>query len=351
MQSRATPFDVARNGTVGRGGHEQFHFGIPGLEERREHSLVLHLFTFVGAHPQNVLKNPLRLLQIRHGNAKVFQSLHGTKIGLPTFGHMSEQHVLPMDLSGKRALVCGASQGIGLAAAQQLAGLGASVTLLARNQDRLNEALATLPGSGHATAVADFLRPEDVQSAVADLLGAGDIHILVNNSGGPAGGPITEAAEEAFLATFNQHLINNQILAKAVLPGMQRAGWGRIVNVISTSVKAPLAGLGVSNTIRGAVANWAKTWATEVAIHGITVNNVLPGATHTARLTSLAEAKAASAGTSPEAVLAGMAAKVPAGRVGRPEEIGHAIAFLCSPAAGYISGINLPVDGGRTPSL
>ena len=217
---------------------------------------------------------------------------------------MSEQHVLPLDLSGKRALVCGASQGIGLAAAQQLAGLGASVTLLARNPDRLNEALATLSGSGHATAVADFQRPEDVRSAVADVLGDGDIHILVNNSGGPAGGPITEAAEEAFLATFNQHLINNQILAKAVLPGVQRAGWGRIVNVISTSVKTPLAGLGVSNTIRGAVANWAKTWATEVAIHGITVNNVLPGATHTARLTSLAEAKAASAGTSPEAVLA-----------------------------------------------
>ena len=125
--------------------------------------------------------------------------------------------------------------------------------------------------------------------AAAEVLAAGDVHILVNNSGGPAGGPITEAQEDAFLATFSQHLINNQNLAKAVLPGMQRAGWGRIVNVISTSVKAPLAGLGVSNTIRGAVANWAKTWATEVAIHGITVNNVLPGATHTARLTSLAK--------------------------------------------------------------
>ena len=264
---------------------------------------------------------------------------------------MSDLHVLPLDLSGKRALVCGASQGIGLAAAQQLAGLGAQVTLLARNRDRLNEALSTLPGDGHAVAVADFQHPEDVRRAAADVLASGDVHILVNNSGGPAGGAITEAAEEAFLATFNQHLINNQILAKAVLPGMQRAGFGRIVNVISTSVKAPLAGLGVSNTIRGAVANWAKTWATEVAIHGITVNNVLPGATHTARLTSLAKAKAKAGGTTPEAVLAGMASKVPAGRVGRPEEIGHAIAFLCSPAAGYISGINLPVDGGRTPSL
>ena len=264
---------------------------------------------------------------------------------------MSEHRVLPLDLRGKRALVCGASQGIGLAAAQQLAGLGAQVILLARNLDRLNSALDTLPGEGHAVAIANFHQPEAVSHAVAEVLTSGDIHILVNNSGGPAGGPITEADEEAFLTTFNQHLINNQILARAVLPGMQRASWGRIVNVISTSVKAPLVGLGVSNTIRGAVANWAKTWANEVGIHGITVNNVLPGATNTARLTSLAKAKAEASGTTPEVVLAGMASKVPAGRVGQPEEIGYAIAFLCSPAAGYISGINLPVDGGRTPSL
>ena len=264
---------------------------------------------------------------------------------------MSEHHVLPLDLRGKRALVCGASQGIGLAAAQQLAGLGAQVILLARNLDRLNSALDTLPGEGHAVAIANFHQPEAVSHAVAEVLTSGDIHILVNNSGGPAGGPITEADEEAFLTTFNQHLINNQILARAVLPGMPRARWGRIVNVISTSVKAPLVGLGVSNTIRGAVANWAKTWANEVGIHGITVNNVLPGATNTARLTSLAKAKAEASGTTPEVVLAGMASKAPAGRVGQPEEIGYAIAFLCSPAAGYISGINLPVDGGRTPSL
>ncbi len=264
---------------------------------------------------------------------------------------MKELHVLPLDLHGKHALVCGASQGIGLAAAQQLAGLGARVTLLARNLDRLNAALATLPGEGHAVAVADFQRPDEVKRVVENIVEQSDVHILVNNSGGPAGGPITEAPEEAFLATFKQHLVNNQVLAQAVLPGMRRAGWGRIVNVISTSVKAPLAGLGVSNTVRGAVANWAKTWSNEVASYGITVNNVLPGATLTARLTSLAEAKATASGSTPEEVLSAMASKVPAGRVGQPEEIGYAIAFLCSPAAGYISGINLPVDGGRTPSL
>ena len=264
---------------------------------------------------------------------------------------MYDPSVLPLDLTGKHALVCGASQGIGLAAAQQLAGLGATVTLLARNESRLKDALTSLPGEGHRIAVADFTDNEAVRGAVDAVVQAHPVHILVNNTGGPAGGPITEAGVDAFEDTYRQHLVNNQLLAQAVFPGMKAAGWGRIVNVISTSVKAPLVGLGVSNTVRGAVANWAKTWATEVAPHGITVNNVLPGATHTARLTGLAEAKAAATGKTPADILAGMAAKVPVGRVGQPEEVGHAIAFLCSPAAGYISGINLPVDGGRTPCL
>ncbi len=264
---------------------------------------------------------------------------------------MYDPSVLPLDLTGKHALVCGASQGIGLAAAQQLAGLGATVTLLARNESRLKDALTSLPGEGHQIAVADFTDNEAVRGAVDAVVQAHPVHILVNNTGGPSGGPITEAGVDAFEDTYRQHLVNNQLLAQAVFPGMKAAGWGRIVNVISTSVKAPLVGLGVSNTVRGAVANWAKTWATEVAPHGITVNNVLPGATHTARLTGLAEAKAAATGQTPADILAGMAAKVPAGRVGQPEEVAHAIAFLCSPAAGYISGINLPVDGGRTPCL
>ena len=258
---------------------------------------------------------------------------------------------MPLGLEGRRALVCGASQGIGLAAAQQLATLGAEVTLMARNEERLQDALQTLPGSGHSFVLADFHDPHQVTRALDLVLSSGDIHVLVNNSGGPAGGPITEASMEAFENTFRQHLVNNQILAQGVFPGMKRAQWGRIVNVISTSVKAPLNGLGVSNTVRGAVANWAKTWANEVGAHGITVNNVLPGATLTARLTNLAEVKASAAGTTPENILANMAAQVPAGRVGTAEEVGYAIAFLCSPAAGYISGINLPVDGGRTPCL
>ena len=259
---------------------------------------------------------------------------------------------MPVGLEGKHAVVCGATQGIGLAAAQHLAGLGARVTLIARNAERLEEARRSLSQpERHETAQADFSRPEEVKAAIESVVNAQPVHILVNNTGGPAGGPIVDAEVEAFMNTFQQHLVCNHLLAQAVLPGMKAAGYGRIINVISTSVKQPLNNLGVSNTIRGAVANWAKTWANEVAADGITVNNVLPGATLTARLTSLAAAKAEATGSSPEEVLAGMAAKVPAGRVGQPEEVGYAIAFLCSPAAGYISGINLPVDGGRTPSL
>lgn len=258
---------------------------------------------------------------------------------------------MPMDLSGRHALVCGASQGIGLAAAQHLAGLGACVTLLARNADRLTSALATLEGDGHAFEVADFSQPDSVAEAAQRVTARRPVEILINNTGGPAGGPISEAQASAFLATFEQHLICNHLLATTVLDGMKAAGWGRIINVISTSVKQPLPGLGVSNTIRGAVASWAKTWATEVAPHNITVNNVLPGATGTQRLSSLAEAKAQKTGTTPDAVLKAMAAQVPMGRTAEPEEIARAIAFLASPAANYISGINLPVDGGRTGCL
>ena len=264
---------------------------------------------------------------------------------------MNESYVLPLSLAGKHALVCGASQGIGLAAAQQLAGLGASVTLLARNAERLEEALKHLPGSGHQFATADFQEPEQVQTAVKTLLAQGPIDVLVNNTGVPAGGPISEAHPDAFLATFQQHLTNNHMLTQAVFPGMKKAGWGRVVNVISTSVKAPLAGLGVSNTVRGAVANWAKTWANEVGIHGITVNNVLPGATDTSRLDEIISSKALKSGLSKEAIRKQMAAAVPMNRTGKPEEVARAIAFLASPSASYISGINLPVDGGRTLSL
>ena len=256
-----------------------------------------------------------------------------------------------LDLHGKHALVCGASQGIGLAAAQELASLGATCILMARNAERLEAAVATLPGEGHHYLVADFTDGDAVAATASEAAKLAPITLLVNNTGGPAGGPAHAADPSAYLAAFSQHLICNQRIVQAVLPGMRSAGEGRIVNVISTSVKQPLDGLGVSNTVRGAVANWAKTLANELGPDGITVNNVLPGATRTARLSQIAEAKSAKTGVSAEAVLEGMAQAVPLRRLGEAHEIGAAIAFLCSPAAAYISGINLPVDGGRTRCL
>jgi 3-oxoacyl-[acyl-carrier protein] reductase len=259
-----------------------------------------------------------------------------------------------LDLSGKTALVCGSSQGIGKASAIELAKMGASIILFARNEDRLKEVLKELPsdnGQKHYYEVAYFSDTNMVKIKAQKITNEHRVHILVNNTGGPAGGPIADAEGDAFLQAFNQHLINNQNLVQAVLPGMKEANFGRIINIISTSVKVPLNGLGVSNTIRGAVASWSKTMANELGPFGITVNNVLPGATMTARLDSIAENKANKTGSTKEAVLKQMASASPAQRVGQPEEVANAVAFLASPAAAFINGINLPVDGGRTPCL
>lgn len=261
--------------------------------------------------------------------------------------------MLPLSLSGKTALISGSTQGIGLAAAQALASLGARCILLARNETSLKEALATLTPANqpHTYLVADFGNPQEVQKVVSEFVAQNPIHILINNTGGPPAGAIVEANPEAFLAAFNQHLICNQILATTVLEGMKKEGYGRIINVVSTSVKIPLKGLGVSNTIRGAVASWAKTWANEVAAFGITVNNVLPGATSTGRLSSIINNKAAKGNLSLSEVEEEMLAEIPAKRFGKPEEIAYLIAFLASPAAGYITGTSTPVDGGRTGSM
>ncbi len=263
------------------------------------------------------------------------------------------QNLFPLQLSGKKALVCGATQGIGLATAQALAQLGVSCTLLARREASLQKAVANLPqvsGNTHDYLVADFSDAAALGQA-AEKAAQGGYDILVNNTGGPPAGPVTQATTGAFLAAFQQHLLANHTLAQAVLPGMQAKGWGRIVNIVSTSVKIPLKGLGVSNTIRGAVASWAKTLSNEVAQHGITVNNVLPGATATGRLSSIIDGKAARAGDDRSAVEAEMLAEIPAGRFGRPGEVGAVAAFLCTEAAAYINGVSLPVDGGRTGSI
>lgn len=255
-------------------------------------------------------------------------------------------------LKGKRALVCGSTQGIGRAAAIELANREAAVTLFARDGETLERVRALLPGSGHHVLIADFGDNEAVRAAaVAHAAGHGPVHILVNNTGGPPGGSIAEANPEAFLAAFRAHLVNNQILAQALLQGMKASGYGRIVNVVSTSVREPIAGLGVSNTIRAAVAGWAKTLAGEVARFGITVNNVLPGYTKTQRLDSIIAAKAASAGKDAEAIAREMLSVVPMGRFGEAWEVAAAIGFLASPAAAYVTGVSLPVDGGRIGAL
>lgn len=261
-----------------------------------------------------------------------------------------------IDLSGKRALVCGSSAGIGRASAEALASLGAEVVLLARDDAKLKAVRAALPrpaGQAHEHLVADFNDPESVARAV-DAIASGvakPCHVLVNNTGGPPGGPAFDAGLDQYAAAFRAHVLCGQVLARAVVPGMKQAGYGRIINIISTSVKAPIAGLGVSNTIRGAVASWAKTLASELGPFGITVNNVLPGFTSTERLASLIAARASKSSVSEEKVAADMRATIPLGRFATPSEVASAVAFLASPAGSYISGINLPVDGGRLPTL
>ncbi len=258
-----------------------------------------------------------------------------------------------LDLTGKTAVVCGSTQGLGYASAVELALLGCNVVLFARNKESLKTVLKTLPNKNqqHKYLIADFTDTAAVKKAIDEFVKTNTVHILVNNTGGPAGGPALTAKPEEFLQAFNNHLINNHNLTQAVVPDMKTAGFGRIVNIISTSVKIPLAGLGVSNTIRGAVASWAKTLATELGPFGITVNNVLPGFTKTSRADYVINKKATDNGKTADEVLAELVAEIPAGRIGQPEEFGAAVAFLCSPAAAYINGINLPVDGGRLGCL
>lgn len=258
---------------------------------------------------------------------------------------------MDLNLSGKSALVCGSSQGIGLAAAQEIALLGANVTLLARNEQSLKQELTTLDTSQnqqHNILVADFTDNQEVRELVDEH---NQYNILVNNTGGPPGGQAIDAGEDEFLQAFSNHLINNQILAKAITPFMKSEGYGRIINIISTSVKAPIPGLGVSNTIRGAVNSWSKTLANELGQYGITVNNVLPGATSTVRLSSFIESKANKSGSSIAEVENAMKAEIPAKRFADAHEVASAVAFLASPAASYINGISIAVDGGRTGCL
>ncbi len=261
---------------------------------------------------------------------------------------------MDLNLAGKHALVCGASEGIGRAAAVELALLGADVTVLARREDALRAVTEALPRQGeqnHGWLCADMGDLTTLDNHVRALVATRPVHILINNSGGPPSGPASTARREDFETAFAQHLLANHLLVQALLPGMCAARWGRIVNVISTSVREPITNLGVSNTIRGAVASWAKTLSREVASDGITVNNVLPGYTETSRLQQIVDDRVHNSGQSRDAVVRAMQQTVPAGRFAQADDIAAVIAFLCSPAAGYVNGVSLAVDGGRMHSL
>jgi 3-oxoacyl-[acyl-carrier protein] reductase len=263
--------------------------------------------------------------------------------------------MLSLSLQNKKAVVCGSTQGIGKAIAIELSDLGAEVVLVARNETALQATLADLPTpyqQKHSYLVADFGNYEQLQTVITNFVATqNEVHILINNTGGPAAGLAIDAEITAYVKAFEQHLVCNQILVKNLVPLMKKSQYGRIVNIISTSVKQPLPNLGVSNTIRGAVANWAKTLSVELAPFGITVNNVLPGATKTQRLEAIVNNKAQKTGHSTTEVSQEMIAEIPARRFGEAQEVAAAAVFLCTPAAAYINGINLPVDGGRTACL
>jgi 3-oxoacyl-[acyl-carrier protein] reductase len=257
-----------------------------------------------------------------------------------------------LDLTGKRALVCGSTQGIGRATAIELAKLGASITLLARDETKLVGMMAQLPATAnqnHNYLIADFSFPDQLKSALESL--SQPVHILINNTGGPPPGQAIDATTDAFVKAFTSHLLCNHILVQTVADGMKKENYGRIINVISTSVKVPIRGLGVSNTTRGAVASWAKTLSLELAPFGITVNNVLPGASMTGRLKAVIQANADKTGKTYEEAKKTMISDIPAGRISEPEEVAALIAFLATPAAGYINGTSIPVDGGRTGAI
>ena len=260
---------------------------------------------------------------------------------------------MELNLNNKSALVCGSTQGIGRACAIALAKEGARVTLVARNEDKLKKIVSELPKTAtHDYIIADFSNPNELKTNVETYLKSNNgFHVLINNTGGPRSGAILEATLEQFEVAFTQHLKCNHVLAQLVVPFMKSVKYGRIINVISTSVKEPIEGLGVSNTIRNAVGNWSKTLSFELGIFGITVNNVLPGFTETERLNEIIDIKAKKANVSFEDMEKIMKTYTPAKRFAKPEETANAIVFLASEAASYINGINLPVDGGRTKSL
>lgn len=254
-------------------------------------------------------------------------------------------------MENARALVLGASQGIGKATCQELAQMGYRVTASARSEDKLKKLVAELSGEGHDFFSADIADTNSFKDWLNQQQEKDPFRVLILNSGGPKAGPISQAQPEEFLSAMHNHLVAGSILVREVMPAMKSLRWGRVVCVTSTSVKVPIAHLGVSNTVRAAVASWAKTLSLELAPFGITVNNVMPGFTNTPRLEALIRAKADDLGKSYTEVERAWMDQVPMKRFADPVETAACIGFLCSDKAGYITGQNIAVDGGRLGCL
>lgn len=255
---------------------------------------------------------------------------------------------MKINLAGKTALVCGASKGIGKSIAIELAKADANVIIVARSIKDLMNVHSELKGSGKYNYIsADMQEPEVAVNTIISQLPSSDcVDILVNNSGGPPAGRIIKSNANDFSLAFQRHLFTSHLLVQNLLNGMQSRNWGRIINIISISVRQPIDNLGVSNTLRGAMASWAKTLANELAPSGITVNNILPGQTATDRLFYLIDNIAANSGITSETVAQNMKAQIPVGRFAKPEEIAYLATFLSSEYAAFINGTSIPVDGG-----
>lgn len=258
---------------------------------------------------------------------------------------------MKINLDGQQALIGGATSGLGKAIALQLAACGAKVTLMARSREKLEAIIHELPGQHHDYLVADFNDFEDFQDRIQAYFDGKSVDILINNTQGPAAGAALEKSVKDYQEAFNLLFKTYCHTTLLALEGMRRRKHGRIINVSSMSVKEPLPNMALSNSLRAAVINWAKTLAAEVAPDGVTVNNILTGSFNTERLKSLHQKQAEQNGADLEEWRKQAADKIPMKRFGRPEEYGYLAAFLASEYAAYITGTNIPIDGGALKSI
>lgn len=263
---------------------------------------------------------------------------------------------MDLNLTGKRALVCGASSGLGRAVAEALAAEGAHVALLSRDAEKLQVVADAINATAVGRAVvvtADLADHPGLLAAVdtAEGLLGGPIEILLNNTGGPPPSGVAGLDPEVWRSQFEAMVLSVFRLTDRVLPAMRAAGWGRVLNVASSSVVEPIANLGVSTALRSSVAGWAKTLAVEVAADGITVNTLLPGRIDTPRIESLDRTTAERRGISPEEARADSVKTIPVGRIGTTQEFGAVAAFLASPKAAYVTGSLIRIDGGAIRAI